>query len=218
MYRLWCFAIAAVLAATPGVSVAQVFVDGLCCTPGSFHDLGNISSDGSGGRRAIVRPLGVDENGGGYEFFSTFLVDEDRFAELPDSPPQSSIVLTELDSLALTLPQLSHFPLGAATSVEHSISGSDIEVNASIQFLGWSTNWLAPPHEYVHDFGRFAAGDYRLTLNLERSDWIHPDDHSVTRGFIEFSVVAVPEPSTSLLSIVAAGLTISLSLVRTNHR
>ncbi len=218
MYRLRCFLVAAVLAVTPGVSVAQVSVDGLCCTPGSFHDLGNISSDGSGGRRAIVRPLGVDENGGGYEFFSTYLVDEDRFAELPDSPPQSSIILTELDSLALTLPQLSHFPQGAEVSVEHSISGSDIEVNASIQFLGWSTAWLAPPHEYVHDLGRLAAGDYRLTLNLERSDWIHPDDPSVTRGFIEFSVVAVPEPSTSLLNLVAAGLAISLRLIPASHR
>ncbi len=214
MPTFWCIAAVAVLAAVPGVSIGQVFVDGFCCTPGSFHDLGDIASDGSGGRRAIIRPLGVDENGGRYEFFSSFLSDEDRFAAPPASPPQSSIVLPEGSSLALTLPQLSHFPQGADVSVMHSVSGSDIEVTASIRYLGWSTDWLAPPHEYVHALGTLAAGDYRLVLNLERSDWMRPDEPSMTRGFINFTVRAVPEPPTSLLCAIVAGLAISLRLVR----
>lgn len=184
---------------------AQIFLDP-CCTPGSFRDLGDITSDGSGGRRATIRPLELGEDGGRYEFFSNFLADAGRFAELPDSPPQGSIVLTEADSLAITLPQLSHFPQGADISVENSASGSNIEVDASIHFLGWSTDWFAPPHEYIHELGTFSAGEYRLTLNLERSDWLKPNEPAVATGFIDFKVVTVPEPTTAAGFLILAGI------------
>ena len=184
-----------------------------CCTPGSFNDLGNIASNGSGGRQPVVRALEEGESSG-YTFFETFLSGEGRFADPPATPSQEILVLLAGDPLALALPQLSHFPSGATVSVEHIIIGNQIEVEAQIHYLGYATDWLAPPHEYVHALSAFIPGDYRLTLNLSRSDWMHPDEPSVSRGVIDFTVVAIPEPSTSAVALVAAILACSVRWFR----
>ncbi len=216
MFKYQFLSAAFLLAASCSSVHAQVLLD-LCSTSaGSFRDLGDMTSDGSGGRRAMIRPLERGEDGGRYEFFSNFLADADRFAEPPHSPPQSSIVLTEIGSLAITLPQLSHFPRAADVSVEHSSLGNDIEVNASIHLYAASTDWLAPPHEYVYELGAFSAGDYRLTLNLESSDCRNPNDPDVTTGFIDFTVIAVPEPSTASGFSMLAGIVIAT--IRGTHR
>ena len=190
------------LTACPDATGGATSVD-LSFMPGSFQDVGNIASDGSGGRRSIVRGLEQGETSG-YVFFSDFLSSEDRFAEPPATPSQGELVLLADQPLALVIPQLSHFPNGADVFVEHSTVGSAVDVDASIHFLGYSTDWLAPPHEYIHVLGAFTPGDYRLTLNLSRSDWKYPHEPSVRRGFIDFTVVAVPEPSAWLMAALVA--------------
>lgn len=183
---------------------AQVSID-LCCQTGTNVDLGNIASEGLSGRRTVIRPLSDGEEGDRYEFFgSSFLTEEGRYPQPPDSPAQRDIILTEGTRLALTLPQLSHFPQGADIDVQQITSLGLIEATASIHFWGWSTDWLAPPHEYIHDLGVFTAGDYRLNLDVETSYWTNPTEPSITTGFIEFTVLPVPEPSTMLGSLVLA--------------
>lgn len=186
----------------------------LCCTPGAFYDVGNLASDGSGGRQPIVRPLEPGEQGDEYIFFNTFLAGEDRYAEPPATPSQEDIKLLAGRPLALALPQLSHFPNGAAVSVEQFIDGNQIQVDARIHYLGYSTAWLAPPHEYVHNLGTFTPGNHRVTLNVLSSDWLNPDSPSTIRGFIDFTVVAVPEPSTWLIAVLAAATAASFRRCR----
>jgi hypothetical protein len=206
--KLSCIAFIVLLLICPRIQ-AQVILDlDPCCTPGSFQDIGNIASDGSGGRQSVVRPLDQGE-GSGYIFFENYLSAEGRYADPPATPSQTNIVLIAGEPLALALPQLQHFPEGATVSVEHSTIGNQVEVDASIHFLGYSTDWFAPPHEYIHALGAFTPGDYRLTLDLIRSDWFYLDEPSVTRGFIDFTVVAVPEPSIWL--IAASAITCALS-------
>ena len=93
--------------------------------------------------------------------------------------------------------------MGATVAVEHSITGNTIDVDAQIHFLGYSTAWLAPPHEYVDVLSELLPGDYRLTLNLSRTYWTCPEHASVTQGFIDFTVATVPEPSTSFSLLIA---------------
>ena len=124
----------ALILGSPEIQAGVVLVD-FCCTPGSFDDVGNLASDGSGGRQPIVRPLEQGEQGDAYIFFNTFLAGEDRYAEPPATPSQESITLLAGSPLALALPQLSHFPNGATVSVEQSKDGNQIEVDARIHYL-----------------------------------------------------------------------------------
>lgn len=188
------------------VGYAQITIQPLCCQPGGFYDLGNITSDGSGGRRALVRPLADGETPDRYTFFGEFLPELGSYSEPPATVAQDDVPLTAGEQLVLTLPQLSHFPAHAVVSVVHEAMGSDILVDTSLHFSGSITAWLAPPHEYVHDLGVFEPGDYRLTLNLQTSSALIPGEPSVTTGYIEFTVQPVPEPTTGLIAVVAFSL------------
>lgn len=207
MTKLTCVVVAA-LVFNACESSGQVSVDAWW-EPGSFYDLGDIASDGSGGQHSVVREQEAGE-GGGFNYY----YGESPFSAPPATPPQEQFVLSAGEELALTLPQLSHAPHGATVSVVQSIAGNQIEVDARIHFLGWSTDWLPPPNEYIHSLGAFPAGDYRVIVNLSRTNWIHPDEPAVSRGFIDFSVTAVPEPTAALLAALATALATSLRRAR----
>ncbi|MEM8864291.1 MAG: hypothetical protein AAGF31_01950 [Planctomycetota bacterium] len=210
MVKLFCVVIA-VVTLSAAQSSGEIY-SGSCCDPGFPNDLGDIASDGSGGLQTVVRPLGPGEGGG-----FTFYQQEDPFADPPTTPPQAQFSLFVGEPLVLTLPQLSHAPHAATVSVSQSIVGNEIEIDAQIDFLGGSTDWLPPPNEYIHLLGAFPAGDYHVNVKITRSGWPHPLEPSVARGFIGFSVLAVPEPTTSVLGILATGLAILLRPIRT-HR
>ncbi|MEQ8835982.1 MAG: hypothetical protein RID07_04180, partial [Lacipirellulaceae bacterium] len=107
--------------------------------------------------------------------------------------------------LLLTLPQLAHFPTSASVQVEHSTDGNLIKVIASIEYGLSATATIFGPHEYLHSLGSFEPGDYSIELQIQRSDAFNPGGVARTTGYIDFSVVAVPEPA-SLLIALGGGL------------
>ncbi|HVT29790.1 MAG TPA: hypothetical protein VHE81_17360, partial [Lacipirellulaceae bacterium] len=77
-------------------------------------DLGNIASDGSGGRQPIVRPLEAADVGHLWTFFPPhFQLPDIYSAPTPATPAQSDVVLRAGMPLVLVLPELQHFPESA---------------------------------------------------------------------------------------------------------
>ncbi len=178
-------------------------------------DLGNIASDGSGGRQTQIRPFEADEIGQVWKFFSPHYQLPEYFPDPPPpTPAQDDIFLTAGTPLILVLPQLQHFPNGADVSVSHAINGQQIIVDASIHYLGFSTATIYGPHEYLHPLGALDAGQYRLTLNFAWSSEFGPPDPSITTGHIDFVVHAIPEPSS--LALICSSVFIMLLV--TCHR
>ena len=172
-------------------------------------DLGNIASDGSGGRQIQIRPLKPDDIGHMWKFFPPHYQLPEYFPDPPPpTPAQDDILLTAGTPLLLVLPQLQHFPNGADVFVSHMINGRQITVDASIHYLGYSTDTIYGPHEYLHPLGSLDAGQYRLTLNFAWSSEFGSLDPSTTMGYVDFVVRAIPEPS----SLVLIGTSIFLLL------
>lgn len=179
---------------------AQVFLDPWFSPPEEHADLGDITSDGTGGRQIQIRPLEAEDIGRMWKFFPPHFQLPEVFPDpTPATPAQQDILLTTGTSLVLVLPQLQHFPSGASVSVSHSISGHEIRVDASIHYLGYDTATIYGPHEYLHPLGMLTAGEYRLTLNLSQSSELSLVYPSTTTGYVDFVVQPIPEPTTFVL-------------------
>lgn len=196
----------------PFVFVDVVFVDAIAADIsidlwgiGQSGDLGNVSSDGSGGRQILIRPLELEDVGQQWKFFPPHDQLPEYYPEpTPATPAQELVFLPAGAPLVLVLPQLQHYPSGADVAVSHSVDGNQIVAEASIHFLGYITNTIYGPHEYVHPLGSFAPGEYRLTLNLTMSDVFAPTSSRLT-GYVDFVVQPVPEPSTVAMVFLYVG-------------
>ncbi|HVT27860.1 MAG TPA: hypothetical protein VHE81_07575, partial [Lacipirellulaceae bacterium] len=89
-------------------------------------------------------------------------------------------------------------------SVSHMMSGQQIVVNASIDYLDTVTATVYGPHEYLHPLGTLGVGEYHLTLNIV-SNWGNtiPSAPFTSTGYIDFAVQAVPEPSALILAAIS---------------
>lgn len=167
-------------------------------------DLGDIASDGLGGRQNQVRPLEPDDVGREWKFFPPHLQLPEVFPEpTPATPSQQSILLREGLPLVFVIPQLAHYPFGAKIDVEHQRSGSEITIQASIHHLSYSTATIYGPHEYLLPLGTLDSGEYHITFDLS-----HTSDYSnqvtLLSGFMEFTVHPIPEPSSAVLGSLSA--------------
>ena len=98
-----------------GISFADITVEPLVPPDGN---LGNIASDGAGGRQIQIRPMKPADVGQQWEFFPPHDILPDIFPDpTPATPSQADIYLTAGTPLILALPQLRHFPFGANVSV-----------------------------------------------------------------------------------------------------
>src|SRR3954451_9585569 len=113
-------------------------------------DLGNIASDGSGGRQIVIRPAEPDDIGKAWNFFPPHLQLPDVFPdETPATPAQQTFYLMANTPLILAIPQLAHFPSGASIAVSYSIDHQEITVDASLHDAGFVTGTIYGPHEYL---------------------------------------------------------------------
>ena len=167
-------------------------------------DLGDITSSGEMGRQLYVEPTDPSRPFAYYRFFPPHDVLPDAYPEpTPPSPRQDSIQLFENTPLSVVIPQLAHFPFRAAIDVSHSITDHQIALHASIHYYGSVTATIYGPHEYLWPLGALDPGEYRLTLNFSQTSEQGETFPSSTSGFIRFTVLPVPEPS-SLFFVVAA--------------
>jgi hypothetical protein len=170
-------------------------------------DLGDISSDGFGGRQILVRPLEIAEIGRSWKFFPPHDQLPEWYPEpTPATPAQSSVYLAADMPLVLVLPQLAHFPNIAGVSVAHLVSGREITVAAAIHSTSGYTATIYGPHEYLYPLGTLEPGEYRLQFDLERSNDFNSST-SFTTGYVHFTVhaAAVPEPATWMMCAGAMG-------------
>lgn len=164
-------------------------------TPPGIVDLGDITSTGQPGRHLYIAPTDPANPYPHYRFFPPHDILPDAFPDpTPDSPAQDAVQLFEDASLTVVIPQLSHFPTGANVRVSHVVSGNEILVQATINYLSYATATIYGPHEYLWPIGTFTVGDYRLTFDFIQTFELEPLSH--TTGFVRFSVLPVPEPST----------------------
>ncbi len=191
-----------------GAAIAEITF-----TPSQDVNLGNITSDGFGGRQVLVRPLEPDDVGRTWKFFPPHDQLPEYFPDpTPPTPAQDDVWLTEGSPLLLVLPQLQHFPMCTDVAVSHTRNGTDIFVDASLVDLNCSTDTIYGPHEYLYPLGYLDAGQYRLTLNCTRSSIIDPLQQSVTTSYVEFRVHPVPEPSA--LALAGTSLAMLISAIR----
>jgi hypothetical protein len=181
----------------------------------THYNLGDITSDGSGGRQIQIRPMTAEDIGRQWKFFPPYHYFREYGSPLA-TPAQDAIVLTAGTPLTLVLPQLQHFPMFATVSVSHALDGHEIEVDAALETSLISTATIYGPHEYLHPLGALDAGDYRLNLNFTSSldwEWSIP---TTSTGYVEF--VVVPEPSTLVLAIASAKILLLGSSGRPRRR
>lgn len=156
-------------------------------------DLGNLASDGTGGRQMVLRPEESSDVGATWKFFPPQL----QLPSVPDptsaTPAQDSYYLVEHSPLTLAIPQLAHFPVVAETDVSYSIQGNEITVNAILHSGSVVTATIYGPHEYLLAIPGLDAGEYRLHFNLTESV-MESDQITRMSGFFDFSVHSVPEP------------------------
>jgi hypothetical protein len=170
-------------------------------------DLGDITSTGCNGRQLLVEPTDPDTSDFPYRFFPFYPL-------TPPSPAQSSLILREGSNLTVAIPYLQHLPTRATINVSHSLHGSEILVDAAIHLRSSATATIFGPHEYLYAIGTLPAGDYKLTLNVaSSSDYggVYPQHLT---GYIHFSVLPIPEPSTWLIQFVGILILGSLSRIR----
>ncbi len=174
-------------------------------------DLGNIASDGTGGRQIVMRPTEPEDTGMTWKFFPPHFQLPDVFPDpTPATPAQQSYYLLEHSPLILAIPQLAHFPSGASIGVTYSVDNKDIIVDATLRDLGYVTATIYGPHEYLLPIAGLNSGEYHLTFNLIYSS-VYSDQVTQTSGFIEFAVHPVPEPTfiayccSGLLLVCASG-------------
>jgi hypothetical protein len=125
-------------------------------------DLGNIASDGSGGRQIVIRPAEPDDVGKAWNFFPPHLQLQQTYYLMANAP------------LILAIPQLAHFPSGASVAVSYSIDHQEITVDASLHDAGFVTGTIYGPHEYLLPIAGLDAGDYHLTFNMNYSSAYSP--------------------------------------------
>lgn len=170
-------------------------------TPGSFQELGEITSDGNGGRQSLVRALEPDDRPGSHKFFTDYLTQDP-----PSTVAQDQVFLSAGQPLVLTLPQLAATSFWSEKSVSHVVTGTQIKVEARQHNLGYSTDVYFPPNELIYGIGSFPSGDYRLTVDFVTTHALIPGEPAVTTGFIDFTVQPVPEPTTGVLAAIAVCL------------
>ena len=162
-------------------------------------DVGNLASDGTGGRQMIVRPLEPREVGLAWIFFPPHWQLPETFPDpTPATPAQRSVFLTEGTPLVLVIPQLAHFPSGATIGISDEFNDSNIGVHASIHYLNFVTATIYGPHEYLLPLGSLSQGVYHLTFDLTQSNE-GSDQMTISNGYLNFVVNPVPEPATAIL-------------------
>jgi hypothetical protein len=157
-------------------------------------DLGNLASDGAGGRQIVLRPEESSDVGRFWKFFPPHFQLPSVYPDpTPATPAQDSYYLVEHSPLILAIPQLAHFPVVAETDVSYSIQGNEITVNAILRSGSVVTATIYGPHEYLLAIAGLDAGEYRLRFNLTESV-MESDQITRMSGFFDFSVHSVPEP------------------------
>jgi hypothetical protein len=166
-------------------------------------DLGNLASDGSGGRQMVMRPMTPDDNADWPWQFFVSPIPGVSSTPTPATPSQESYYLLENEPLILAIPLLQHFPIGADVAAHYSVSGHEMIVDATMHYLGYFTHTIYGPHEYLLPVSGLSSGQYNLTFNLTYSgEGAGVDDR--TTGYMDFMVHAVPEPTIAAFTTCVA--------------
>jgi hypothetical protein len=174
-------------------------------------DVGDLTSDGSGGWNYLVRPLAPGETAPSDVYYPS---DPSQNDLPPITPAQSSIALVEGEPLVLVLPNM----LGLDMAVEHQVV--DDQIHAFIyRTFGGETDVLWQPRalEHLHPLGPLDAGNYTLNLMFITSEDMTPP--MLLAGFVSFTVTPIPSPGTlgMALPAVAIGLLASRWRQRGRH-
>jgi hypothetical protein len=198
MTRFRTFACLFVVAVSVPVIGRAQFIN-LTPAESTTYDVGNIASDGSGGRQFVVRPAEAGETVQDWKFYGfTFDSAGQIVYQAPPTPAQQALTLYEHSPLIVAIPQLAHFPSLASVHVDYAISGHDITIDAELHDSGAATATIYGPHEFLQPLPGLDTGDYHLTFNLTYSA-SYSEYVTKSIGYDDFVVNAVPEPGLILL-------------------